>query len=586
MSDLKTAQDMMASAVAANKEAEDPEVASVRHVLKLLDKASKNVRTFGQSNPVAQRFFQQFYEALTGHLSTYSTVSLLVQRSELFFQDASVYGSISDSSTENLCFKLYSDGIRELTIHEGISEEDVLFFLDALWGTTDPATNEDDDIVTRLWEKNLPTITLVTANEVMKLSDIEMILTPQQSSLNAPPSSLRDVVAQEQAKQTSEATASRASRFKSGVTGYEVSEEELSALTDEVRTESNRDTLAYLMDVLTAILASEQSPELITKLFEVYEELIESLIRQGQWHVLEHILCLLLETDAVRPDLSDEHKAKLRSILDSLGTPERVKSIERYLTRTDTPNTDGLQTILAMMPPSSIASLCSLMGSLVNPAHHTIIADALSAIAKDHPDHVLKSLTDRRPTLVRQLLSIIARWNKPQHADAVEKIIRYPDAGIRREVIRTLGNLRPRGSGAKLVPLLNDADEGVRMAAFKLLLTGNYSAPYVVWEPLVTAEDFIDRPPAERRNIFHAMRATAGDEAVSYWTGLLTDWGWTNRKRREELALLAVDALVKLATPAAVEALQLGREKGSGSAVKQACAAAVAAALKSRAHTS
>src|SRR5215207_341593 len=452
MTDLNAAQELIAAAMAAREGTEDPEIVSVRQLLKLLDRASKNVRTFGQTNPVAQRFFQQFYEALNTHFSTYPSLSLLIQRSELFFQDQSVYGTTSDSSSENLAFRLYSDGIRELTIQAGISEEDVLFFLDALWGNKNAAADDDDDIVTRLWERNLTTMRLVTANEVMKLSDVETILTPQQqSSLNAPTSSLKDVVDQEKNNQKKETDKSRASRFKSGVTGYEISEDELSALADEVHAESNRDVITYLLDILTAILASEQSPELITELLGVYEGLIESLLRQGQWSLLEHILCLLLETDAVRPDLAEEHTEKLKELLESLGTPERIKTIEHYLVKTENPNTDGLQTILAMMPPASVGPLCALMGNVTNQAHQAIIADALATVAKDSPDQLIKSLADRRPALVRPLLGIITRWNNPQHAEAVEKIIRYPDAGIRREVIRTIGVLRPSGSGVKLV---------------------------------------------------------------------------------------------------------------------------------------
>ncbi|MBD0316012.1 MAG: HEAT repeat domain-containing protein [Nitrospiraceae bacterium] len=581
MSDLQRAQEMMAAAVAATKAAEDPETASVKQVLKLLDKASRNVRTFGQSNPVAQRFFRQFYEGLTHHLAAHSDVSLLVQRSELFFHEEPVYGSASDASTENLAFKLYADGIRELTIHKGISEDDVLFFLEALWGKSDSAANDDDDIVTRLWEKNLPTIAVVTANEAMKLSETDTILSPQQeSSLNAPPSSLRHVIAEEKTQETAK------NRFKSGVTGFEVSDDEMAALAEEVRAESGRDTMAYLLDILTAILASESSPALITKLFTVYEGLIESLLRQGKWFVLEHILCLLLETETVRPDLSKEHKEQLHAILKSLGTPERIKTIEQYLSKTDAPNTDGLQTILAMVPAASVGLLCSLLGTLTHPAHQTIVADAVALIGKEHPDLVLKSLADRRPAVVRHILGIIGKWNNPQHAESVEKILRYPDAGIRREVIRTLGHLRPQGNGTKLVPLLNDADEGVRLAAFKLLLTGQYSASYAAWEPLVTAPEFVSRPPAERRNVFHAMRASSGDEAVPYWKELLTDWGWTNRKQREEFALLAVDALKKLNTPAARAALEVGQDKGGGSTVKQACTAALNAGSKLQARAS
>ena len=126
---------------------------------------------------------------------------------------------------------------------------------------------------------------------------------------------------------------------------------------------------------------------------------------------------------------------------------------------------------------------------------------------------------------------------------------------------------------------MNDPDENVRLTTLKSLLTGNYSAPFSSWEPILNAETFADRPPAEKRNIFHAMRVTAGDEAVPYWTQLLTEWGWTNRKKREDLALMAVDALGKLGTPSAQAALENGSQKGTA-AVKQACATTLASVSK------
>ncbi len=90
----------------------------------------------------------------------------------------------------------------------------------------------------------------------------------------------------------------------------------------------------------------------------------------------------------------------------------------------------------------------------------------------------------------------------------------------------------------------------------------------------MTGEDFHDRSPAEKRAIFQAMRHTAADESVPYWQTLLTERSWTNRKKKEELALLAAESLGKLATPAAIAALELGQKKGSA-AVKQACSIAL-----------
>jgi hypothetical protein len=464
----------------------------------------------------------------------------------------------------------------------------VTFFLDVLWtGADTAANNTDDDIVTRLWEKGLPTLTVVTADDVMNLSDAESALSPQQAStLNAPTSALHEVAAQEKAKAPDESSraANRASGFQSGGTGYDVSEQELAALADEIRLESSRDSITYILDVLTTILASEQSPELLNKLFEVYEEVLESLLRQGQWTVLEHVLCLLFETEAVRPDLGDDLKQKLRTLFEKLGTAERISLIEQYLTKAEAPNTEGLGTVLLMMPPGSVPALCALLGNLDHPSHQTIVADALSILAKDQADPLLKFLADRRPALVRQLLAIIGKWRNPRHADAIEKLVRYPDAGVRRDVIRTLGLLRPSGNGTKLVALLSDADEGVRLASLKLLVSGTYTAPFSAWEALVTADDFGDRSHTEKRNIFHAMRATSRNEAVPYWSDLLTDWGWTNRKKREDLALLAAETLGKLATPEAMAALQVGQQKG-GASVKQACGVALAAAERERLKT-
>lgn len=588
MTDLKTAQDMMAAALSA-KEAADPEITSVKQLLRLLDKTSKSTRTYGPNNPVAQKFFQQFYEELTKHLGTYNRLGFLVQRSELFFKETVVYQTQDEATGENLAFKLYADGVRELTFQEGITQEDLLFFLDSLWGA---ATNEenDDDLVTRLWSKNLSSIAVVTAEEIAKASGagIGDVLSLQVSgALNAPVSSLRELLDRERAQRGSGSgegssgagTGGRPSRFGGDLVGYEVSDEELAALAKEIEAESSRDSTMYVLDMLTAILASEQTPALLSKLFGVFDSVLESLTRQGNWTVIETVLSLLHETEVVRPNLSEQHKQQLAGLFDNLERPERIKLIETYLNRTPNANTEGLSTLFQLMKPATAPALCSLLASLESPTHQGILSEALFTLAKDTPEPILKGLADRRPAYVRNLLSIIARWNNPRLAEAVEKILRYPDSQVRKEVIRTLGILRPNGNGAKLVGLLNDPDEPVRLAALKLLMNGQYTAPFGLWAPLVTAEEFHDRTPSEKRAVFHAMRHTAGDEAVPYWQNLFTEWSWTNRKKREDLAVLAADALGKLGSPAALAALEVGQKKGNAT-VRQACVTALAMAAR------
>ena len=100
-------------------------------------------------------------------------MAFLIQRSELYFNGDVVYRSEQDSSHESVAFKLYADGIRELAFLQGLPAEDLSFFLDSLWGSLDSEEEDDDDIVTRVWSKNLSTITMVTAEEVAKASSGE-----------------------------------------------------------------------------------------------------------------------------------------------------------------------------------------------------------------------------------------------------------------------------------------------------------------------------------------------------------------------------------------------------------------------------
>ena len=119
MSELRKAQEMMAAAISA-KVIDDPELVSIKRVLKLLDKTSKSNRTYGSTNPVALKFSQQLFEELTTHLTNYSKLTFLVQRSALLWKDQVVYQPEQDSAAESVAFKLYADGIRELSLLQGI----------------------------------------------------------------------------------------------------------------------------------------------------------------------------------------------------------------------------------------------------------------------------------------------------------------------------------------------------------------------------------------------------------------------------------------------------------------------------------
>ena len=576
-----TLQGSPGTTAAVAKGAVDPEVASVKLLLKLLDKASKTSRTYGPNNPVAQKFFQEFHTDLTARLEALEVLTFVVQRSELYFQNDVVYQT--ESQTENLAFKLYVDGIRELSLHKGLTQSDLASFLDALWGDYESATS-DDDIVTRLWEKNLTTVSFVTAEEIIKSFESVDVLTPQTTgTMNNPVSSLQEVNAAEKARQASEGAAGtgQRSRFQSNLAGFEVSQQELEKLAKEIEAESARDDTAYILDMLTVILASEKSPTLLASLVDVFGEILQTLAKHGNWPMINHVEGLLEEAQELCPDLPEEHKKRLYGLFDSLGRPDQIKAIETVLNGDPNVKTDGLLAFLLQLKSQAVPALCTLLANLESEGHRAIVCEALSTLAKDSPEPLIRGLSDRRPHYVRNLLSIIGKLNNPRLVEPLEKLRQHPDSQIRKEVVRMLGTLSPSGNGTKLLAFLNDGEEAVRLSALKVLTTGQYTAPFSAWSPVITHKQFLDRSVAENRLVFQAMRQTSGEEAVPYWHGLVTQWLLTDSKKKQSIGVLAAEALGKVGTPAASAALQAG-QKRMNRAIRNACGAALASMAKQK----
>jgi HEAT repeat protein len=557
----------------------DQDLAAIKHLLTLLDKTFRTVRIYGANNPVARKFVQQFYQELSSHLAIQPSLAFLVQRFELYYQGELVYQNTSP--TENLAFKLYADGIRELSFNQGLTQEDLSYFLETLQGDYD-TENEEEDIVTRLWDRNLPTISLVTAEEIVKSSESVEVMTPQDSTtLDSPVTKLREVRATETARQAQEAAEGKAkgkSHFRSGLPGYEVSQTELDQLARDLEAESSIDDISYVMNVLVAILTSEKAEDTVGKLLEMFDEILTALIAQGDWKQLNTTLKVLRDV-ADRPDLAESLRSKLTALSTGLGKPEQLKAVEKVLNASAQHPTEGLMTFLLQLKSSAVSSLCTLLGNLEHREHRSVVCEALVEVAKDAPEPLVNGLSDSRWYYVRNLVYVLGRLGDQRLAERIASLAKHQDSQVRKEAVRAIGALRQTGHGGPMAAFLNDSEGSIRMYALKLLTNGHYTVPFSLWSSIVTQQEFMDRSISEKRATFLAISQTAGDQAVPYWRTLITQWLWTNRARKQEMGALAAEALGRTGTPEAVAALKAG-EKRRNKAIRNACIVALASLAK------
>lgn len=154
---------------APNETVEVPEISKeeftlATEVMQAFVKTSKGFRMYLPNNPLLARFVEELKGKMGKHLSLYGDFRLDIDQFELRYKGKTVYENRDPK--DSMAFKMYSDGIRFLIFNEGVEEHELCEFLEIVG--KDRPSDLDDDIVTLLWEKNLPNISYVLADDFLE----------------------------------------------------------------------------------------------------------------------------------------------------------------------------------------------------------------------------------------------------------------------------------------------------------------------------------------------------------------------------------------------------------------------------------
>ncbi|MGE5174835.1 MAG: hypothetical protein ACM3JJ_00555, partial [Hyphomicrobiales bacterium] len=111
----------------------------------------KAMRMYLPNNPTLHKFQGDIETRTWSMLKEIGDVTLTVQQFDFLYENYSVYHNAARE--ESLAFRFNADGVREITIREGLEPAELRAFLDVLKRATDGPTGQDD-VVTLLWERD------------------------------------------------------------------------------------------------------------------------------------------------------------------------------------------------------------------------------------------------------------------------------------------------------------------------------------------------------------------------------------------------------------------------------------------------
>ena len=545
------------------------EVKSAKEVIQYLSKTSKTLKIYLSNNPIHQKFITELLEKLQLHLSTFGPLRLRVKQFELLCSGQPVYENIN--RMESVAFKLFIDGLRELSFHPGIDKEELITFLEVL-GKEGEGAGVDDDIVTLLWEKHFSHVQYLIVSDLHGESR-KVEECPEMKTIAPSPQQLQEVYSQTVGVSSAGDLALAAPKGIEipSLNIFKLTEEEILKIKAEVRGEEDLDVVGELEGILFDILRIEREPALFSEILGIIDNILEDLMRKGDFYHSRKILEFIWEMSDPSKNLPAPLSALIQDALFQAGSAKRILGLQPVLNAELSEQFEDLFSFMVLFGKNAIPSIIELLASVDKMKARRVLCDALVELGKMDIEALISKLEDNRWFLVRNLIYILGKIGDARVIERFALFIRHKELKVRKEVLHALDTMEDPRACQLLVHFVPDPDVSNRIFAIKSLSKKRVKEGLNALLNVLSSKEFQTKELYEKKETFDAIAKIGGDEVVPEMGRFLRKrWSFFKNLHMEEMGLCAAVALQRIGSPSAIEALREG-SRSRNKTIRGAC---------------
>jgi HEAT repeat protein len=587
-SELNADADTGAPAGAPPREA----VQAAREVVGVMMRTIKTLRLYDARNPIYKKALRDMGERLRGHVGRTGDLAISVTRDGLMLGDEVLH--TDDDPKEGMAFRLYTDGVRRITFREGTAAEEAKAALEILARGT-ALTADDDDIVTLLWNADLPNIEV----EAVEDEPPAFQLMPAHHADAAQPQ--LDQAAHEGAGQPAagadagagagvgavpEAEGPQRVHFgQESLSVFVLGPKDLAYVEQLVEREAAQDPAQDLVQILGDILSIDDSEDDFVETVDICAGLLVDFLSQGRMGDAGRLVTALAAVAEGREELGPEARRSVDAILDGLGEGGLLESLKDGLAQAfaEAPPQGGapdparvqaladLKAYLDRIRKTDARQVLAMAAEMTEAPLQEALCDTVARVCRDDRTVMLEMLSDPDPVSVQCALRVLGRVASQSDLLRLAQVSRHPDVNVRRSAVEAICRIAG-GAHIQLYPYLTDADSRIRRRALAMMEVSHFRQGLETLMNLVGRPVFATWEMNERRAVFNCIGTLGGDDVLGFFNGHMgrRRIGMLGGRRDEDLALCAVAGLKAVGTDAARELLETHARKGSRK-VRAAC---------------
>jgi hypothetical protein len=528
--------------------------AQLREFFGQFRKTIKNIGLY-RHNPVQhEAFVRNALAPLTGLLEQVPSLTLRVEARAFSHLGQRVYEEEADE--HNLALRFYRDGVRVLTLRQGLTAEELKAFALVCLSAPRGADQGEDDLASLMWKQDFQHIEHVIMDsfafggqeaegeqaqvEVGTIVDhlYQRMTSTSQDAFQFARVSLDDL--ELELKDISQVAGLKTS-------GLEAAAETKASLEAELAEEDAVRLLPRVSEILVELFEEEPDLKLAELLESAFLQILDSLLLAGSLEAVNRLVTRLDElARAPLPPGSLAVAGHIRQrIRQAMAEPERLARVADVLDSNPAPEIlTRAQGYLACLDARAIQPLLEALERLQRPEARRLVCERLVAFGDAHLPEYQARLESPKPNLVRDMLWLLTQLAPGGKTALMAGLLGHPNLALRLEALRSIGDGADPGAGPLVVRALKDPDSQVRTTAYRLLLNFDPTVARRTLMAVVELPAFAERPAQEQSAAIAALAMSDAPEALEHFRAELGRSSVLHKKQFMERKRVLVQGLV------------------------------------------
>ena len=395
----------------------------VTDLLKAFVKAVRATQMYLPNNPMHARALDAVKEAFAAVWQHTDELILQVVETHLDWEGRVVLDE-GERTSDNVAWLLYKDGIRELTILKGFEHEELAVLFDLLQRVR-KATDDDDDLLTLMWEREFVTLQYRYVDltqdsgpgveSMERAEQKEKILSPAQA---------------EAGLESTQSSIAKLDDFDS--TLYFLDDGEVEYLQQEIKREFSTDLRPAVIASLLDTFENQKDPTVREEICGLLDYFLLILLATAQYRNAAYLLREAGVTANRAAEVLEPQKQRLTQLNELMSDPKPLGQLLQALE--DSPlraPQHELDELFGILQPRALETILSWIGRSTNQQLKMLLEVAATRLAANNSAELIRLIGSDDEAVVLEAIRRAAALKSPAAVPALGKMLTVGEADMR-----------------------------------------------------------------------------------------------------------------------------------------------------------